>query len=55
MEHLESRVEMLKMQQAIDFWPRLNNQFKEAAGNYKDIVDQHIHKENNVLYPMAEQ
>jgi len=52
MEHGEGRQLVQKMREALKTEDMF--QFSENARNFVTLLDQHIFKENNILYPMAD-
>ena len=53
-EHELGRQLIREMEAALDETPRNNARFADAAGQYVSLLRQHIWKENNVLFQMAE-
>lgn len=59
MEHDQGREYVSKMAEAIKEIKQGNSsggkKYAENAMNFADLLTQHIHKEDNILYPMSEQ
>jgi hemerythrin-like domain-containing protein len=53
-EHELGRELIREMEAALDETPLASNQFADAASQYISLLHQHIWKENNVLFQMAE-
>ncbi|HUE69820.1 MAG TPA: hemerythrin domain-containing protein [Pirellulaceae bacterium] len=54
-EHEHGRRLVAEMEAALDERPQNNGRFADAAAQYASLLRQHIWKENNVLFQMAEQ
>lgn len=56
MEHEHGRAFLSSMRRAADDWGNdaARGAFEDAALGYVELLRQHIHKENQILFPMAE-
>jgi hemerythrin-like domain-containing protein len=58
MEHDQGRGYVGKMAEAVEEMKKGNDagkKYAENALNFAELLSQHIHKEDNILYPMSEQ